>query len=295
MRLRRLLLLACAISAPAWNALAQQQPYVNEGLAALKAGKTDDAIALFSQAIQVNPQDSRAFCGRAYAYSVKRDYDNGLRDCVEALRLDPHFAKAFCVMGNIFWLTGDTDKAAESFERAASFGPNDPDVLYNCALYYLHKDNGKVIGYCMTIIDINPNNADAYYIKGNAYSDEKEYDDALRTYTEAIRLKPWNANFYHQRGMAYLNTHDLGDAIDDFSRAIQLNPKSDAEYASRGYSYAENHDYDKAVADYTQAIQINPRVGGYYLQRGLAYAQLGDKDKAKADMKIAEQLKAMPN
>ncbi len=287
-RLTLAMVLLCALAA---GAGAQQQALVDEGLAAVKAGKVDESIGLFSEAIQQNPQDSRAWCGRAYAYSVKRDLNDGLRDVVQALKIDPRFAKAYCVMGNIFWLGNDPNKAGEAFERAVEYAPNDPDVVYNRALFELHRDDDKAIADCTTVIRLSPTYADAYYIKGNAYLDQQKYDDALTAYTEGIRLKPDYANLYHQRGLVYERMGEWTEAIDDLGRSIRLQPGNDSEYFTRGSIYAQEKEYAQAIDDFSRAIELNPKSANYFLQRSIAYKAEGDEQKASDDMKQVLLLK----
>ena len=41
----------------------------------------------------------------------------------------------------------------------------------------------------------NPNDAEAYYNRGNAYSDLKNYSQAISDYNQAIKLNPNHHNF----------------------------------------------------------------------------------------------------
>jgi len=50
---------------------------------------------------------------------------------------------------------------------------------------------------------VNPDYADAYNNRGNAYSRLGKYQQAIEDYNKAIRLKPDYADAYHNRGLAY--------------------------------------------------------------------------------------------
>ena len=71
--------------------LAEQKK--NEGNTALKAGNVDQAIALYSEAIELSKNEGM-FTNRAMAYIKKRKYKEALFDCEQALYLNPQFAKA---------------------------------------------------------------------------------------------------------------------------------------------------------------------------------------------------------
>ena len=44
---------------------------------------------------------------------------------------------------------------------------------------------------------------DAYYNRGNAYSDKGDYDRAIADYTRAIEIEPDDSCVYYTRGDAY--------------------------------------------------------------------------------------------
>jgi len=98
-------------------------------------------------------------------------------------------------------------------------------------------DAEKAILYLSEAIKLQPNIAEAYNNRGNAYADLQQYELAIEDYNEAIRLKPDYAHAYYNRGLAY---HDLDQhqrAIDDFSEVIRLKPDETNAYYNRGNEY----------------------------------------------------------
>ena len=64
-------------------------PY-QQGLDAYDRGDYDQAIADYSQAIQLNPKDSLAYSARGRAYEAKCDNDMAIADEDQAIQLDPN-------------------------------------------------------------------------------------------------------------------------------------------------------------------------------------------------------------
>ena len=60
-----------------------------------RKGDYDKAIADYSEAIRIDPQNARAYYGRAYACGKKREFDKAIADYTEAIRLDPKYADAY--------------------------------------------------------------------------------------------------------------------------------------------------------------------------------------------------------
>lgn len=132
-------------------------------------------------------------------------------------------------------------------------------------------------------IQLNPNNAEVYYQRGNANYDLGNLEAAREDYTQAIRLNSNHAKAYHNRGLVQADLTNYRAAIDDYNQAILLNPNDAAAYEKRGQAYFALNDYKEAIEDYTQAIRLNHQDATAYINRGLARSAAGDKQGALAD------------
>ncbi|OCK58981.1 caspase family protein [Bradyrhizobium sp. LMTR 3] len=147
------------------------------------------------------------------------------------------------------------------------------------------NDTNRAIADHTAAIQRDPKNANAYYNRGNAYSDKGDTDRAIADYTAAIRLDPTFANAYYNRGNAYSNKGDTNRAIADYTETIRLEPKYVNAYYNRGNAYSNKGDTARAIADYTEVIRLDPTYANAYINRGLAYEKLADFAKARSDFK----------
>jgi tetratricopeptide (TPR) repeat protein len=128
-----------------------------------------------------------------------------------------------------------------------------------------------------------------FNLRGEAYSDKKDYDRAIADYDQAIdHVK--HADFYRNRGNAYDLKQDYDRAIADYDQAIQLDPKSADSYFHRGIAYLNRKDYDLALADFNQALKLNPAYANAYFARGSVYFIRKDNDLALTDFNQVIQL-----
>ncbi|MFP3042886.1 tetratricopeptide repeat protein [Treponema primitia] len=139
-------------------------------------------------------------------------------------------------------------------------------------------------------IRINPNYAEAYIVRGNAYNDKRDYERAIADCTEAIRIDPTLGSAYIIRGVVYNNKRDYDQAIKDFTDGIRLNPNYSFAYVYRGRAYYNRSEYDRAIADYTEAIRLNPNEAEAYTGRGNAYKAKGAQTRADTDYAAARRL-----
>jgi tetratricopeptide (TPR) repeat protein len=70
--------------------------------------------------------------------------------------------------------------------------------------------------------ELDPNNANAYYKRGNSKFDLKDYNGAIADYTKAIELDPNNANAYYKRGVSKAYFKDYDNACKDVKKAQSM-------------------------------------------------------------------------
>jgi tetratricopeptide (TPR) repeat protein len=121
-----------------------------------------------------------------------------------------------------------------------------------------------------------------------------DYDCKISNYTKAINLNPNDAEAYYWRGCTYRDKQNHDQAIQDYTKAIQLNPNYQDAYFWRGRSYYQKQNYQKAVSDLTIYVELAPNSRSGYLTRALSYEILGEKAKAEADRKKAKELEGKP-
>lgn len=81
-------------------------------------------------------------------------------------------------------------------------------------------------------------------------STAKDYENAIKFYSQAIELNPNNAIYYGNRSLAYLRTECYGYALGDATRAIELDKKYIKGYYRRAASNMALGKFRAALRDY---------------------------------------------
>ncbi len=100
------------------------------------------------------------------------------------------------------------------------------------------------------------------YERGQGLLRRGDYDEAIASLTEAIRIEPQQADAYLFRGRAYQGRNSAGDldaAINDFTRAIEIAPKDYEAYYSRSIAYRDRGDATQSEDDV--ALSRRPHQG----------------------------------
>ena len=119
-----------------------------------------------------------------------------------------------------------------------------------------------------------------------------DFDEQIRCYSEAIRLKPDYAVAYGNRGYAIIESNGILDlALKDLNESIRLNSNDSVAHNNRGRVYALQGNYDKALTEYNLSIKHDKNYHYPYNNRGLVRADKGDLDGAIKDYNEAIRLK----
>ena len=194
--------------------------------------------------------------------------------------------------GNFLMMLGQSDKAIEAYSHAIELNPNNAIAYYNRGTAHHSKgDLDRAIADYNKAIELNPELADAYNNRGNTCSDKGELDRAIADYNKAIELNPKLELAYYNRGAVHYNKGELDCAITDYDKAIELNPELADAYNNRGNAYRRNGNVDLAIEDYNRTIELRPDDALAYNNRGIAYLIKDELDRAVGDYSKAIELR----
>jgi tetratricopeptide (TPR) repeat protein len=105
--------------------------------------------------------------------------------------------------------------------------------------YLMLGDYQNAILSCNNVIKIDPNSAVAYTVRARAYFELGEYDKSIYDCNQAIKLDRNNAAAYNIRGNNYVKKEDYKRAISDWQAVLRINPQ--LEEARYNIELAKQH------------------------------------------------------
>jgi tetratricopeptide (TPR) repeat protein len=136
-------------------------------------------------------------------------------------------------------------------------------------------------------IRLDPGDAQAYDIRGNAWDEMGVFERALADYDEAIRIDPNSPIVFHDRAILWRRRGALDRALIDLDRAIRFSFSDANMYCDRGLVWYEKGRHDRAVADFNQAIKLDPNSAAACINRGLMSHRNREFNVAFADSRKA--------
>lgn len=88
----------------------------------------DEAVRLATELIHESPWIAEAWCQRGTAYYHLGEYEAAIRDCHQALEINPYHFTASAGMGQCYLLTENPVAALEAFRRALRLNPSMEEV-----------------------------------------------------------------------------------------------------------------------------------------------------------------------
>ncbi|KAJ3218844.1 Adenylate kinase 7 [Dinochytrium kinnereticum] len=95
--------------------------------------KYDEAIAKYSEAIELDPANAVYYSNRAAAYSQSGDHTNAVEDAKLAVEADPDYSKAYSRMGHAYFCLGEFSDAVDAYERGLRLDPGNQTMKQSLA------------------------------------------------------------------------------------------------------------------------------------------------------------------
>lgn len=151
-------------------------------------------------------------------------------------------------------------------------------------------DYSGAIADLTRVIELRPDDAEAYHWRGRAQINSGNNSSGLADLKMALRLKPDDPRVPIIRSMIAGQEGNLGLALTEAEMGVRENPNDSEAYVRRGYLRRKKGDFDGAINDYTEAIRLNSHFVLAYNNRGLARHSKGDEDGAINDYEEAIRL-----
>lgn len=137
----------------------------------------------------------------------------------------------------------------------------------------------------------NPQSWFAWYNLGETLFRVGRYDEALRSYTQALSIRPDYGQAYANRGGTLLYLGQFEEALRDCDKAIESFPTYALAFNNRGVAKVRLGRPEEAVPDFDRALQLRPWYADAFYNRAKVYADLGRLPEALRDYDSALALK----
>jgi len=184
------------------------------GSAYTQLGRTDDAVAAFERATEVNPEMPEAYNSLGGIWFEKGDAKRAEPALREAVRLDPNYAEARNNLANLLSTSDRFEEAQVHFKAALRSKPDDSGARYDyaAALARVHR-LGDARAQLETLLQLRPNASDAHELLGTVLAAQGQLQPAIEHYREAIRIQPEFSRALLHLGQALVDSGQRSEAL----------------------------------------------------------------------------------
>jgi tetratricopeptide (TPR) repeat protein len=190
---------------------------------------------------------------------------------------------------NEYFIMGDYEKAAASYDKALELEPNST-VLWNNKGKAL-ANMGSVVG-AMTCfnksIALNASNPESMNLLANALSQGlNRYSDAIAIFDQILLANSSYFDAWTGKGMALAKENSLFTSLYCFEKATQLKPQDPTAWNNKGVVLRQMQRYQDALTCFDKALTLDPANGAALQNR---QSTLQDMDQLKqADLRQSIQ------
>jgi serine/threonine protein kinase/tetratricopeptide (TPR) repeat protein len=164
------------------------------------------------------------------------------------------------------------------------------DTIAAAWTYFETGQYDSAIAAADDILDL-VDNADAYHIRGLAYRQAGDIEQALADLGKAAELDSQNSQYWLDLSNTYpFSAEYYADALQAADNCVQIDNENAECHGARGAAFIRISDYESALTAYNLAIALAPTLPHMYGQRQDVQRELGFVDEALADSTKAIEL-----
>ncbi len=276
-----------ALSESEHNARLQTDPQNQDalrerGLARLRLGRREEALADLTQAASLPAASADSAAALAYAYLSLDRLPEATQAARGALVKDPTHAGAHFYLGRILKARGETREAITHLEKAAERNPEDVDVQFELfAAYRLVTDVDQSARQLSLLRMLLPqNHPGILYAEGLLQADLGNLEIAVIRFRRALDINPRLDTVRQDLGVALTHAGRWPEALEVLAPLTQSQPRSFAAAYFHALALQNSQRGADAEAEARRALALRPGSADAHALLGIILAGKGAHNDA---------------
>ncbi|GEM_PF-3562025 len=264
-----------------------------KGIALLKDGKSEEAIAQIKLAIEKNPDNPFFHYNLGIAYFNQQSFVLATQALLKAINLNDKFGPARFFLGLVYNASGDAGrnqgdlvgatqeyyKSVEELNKALELGVEE---------WAVDEARSRLSKFEKVIADFQE--ALGHAVLATALLERKDYDGAIHEFRITGDLVPQDPSSRISIGQVYETLGRGEEAIAAYQEAATASPQSPHPFTYLGEYYEKNKELEKARTAYQTAIERGPRAAEPLVRMGTLLYEQKEFEKAQENYEKALKL-----
>lgn len=245
----------------------------------LYQGKNDDAIKTFDKIEEKVGVSEEITLRKIRIYKDLKKYDKAIAESKKLIVAMPKEGKYYGMLGEIYQLSGNKEKAFETYQELLKVDPTNPYVHLSLADYYRTlKQDDKSFAELMLAFQNEELDIDTKMSILTSYYELTEKNPEYKTQAyqlceAAIKAHPTEAKGYSFLGDFYFRDKELIKARDNYRKALEFDKDKYPIWTQVLLIDNDLQDYDSMVNDGKQCLDYFPTQPLPYFICGFGYLQ----------------------
>ncbi len=261
------------------------------------------AVVEYKQSLKLDSEFIIAHLRLAKAYIALGEYIQAIGECQKFIDLsnpdrvllsETERAEGYYLSGVAYLVLGKYDESLEQLQQASKLSPDAAEIYVTIGkLYTEQKQFENAIRYYQMVIERDAKVANAHEGLADVYALMGDRDKAIEEYNKTIALSPDSPSTYNNLAWYYTSQEmNLDTALELANKAVSMDSKSPTFRDTLGWVYYKKGMYRQAIPELLTASlgnQNNPLIH-YHL--GLAYYANDEFNKAQFSLQTALNINA---
>lgn len=219
---------------------------------------------------------------KALEFFKKGEYKAAIDEFYAALAESPDDNAILNNLGLCYSKLAEDDKAEEFYQKALQQDNKAVETYINLAdLYYRNRKLADAIGLLENAATLIPDNIVLLHYLSRIYIEDIRYDLASDILNKILEISPENIDAYWDLGNLCYETGDYASAAAAFEHVLEKRDDNALFFYRTGLAYEANDDIDKALSNYLKAIAADRFMAQPYKKAAVMFLAQGDKESAK--------------
>ncbi|MCU7492926.1 MAG: tetratricopeptide repeat protein [Ignavibacteria bacterium] len=217
----------------------QAAKYYNKAVENMKAGNYPEAITSLDSSLQV-AKDYRTYFLKGQALLKSGNLQDARTNFLSSIAIDSTYEQSLYALANADLALKNYDEAIYYYKKVAA----------TTSTPKMKSDAESGIAFAQQ------NQAIEFYNKGNELQKANKFDEAVKSYDQALAIDPKDYKSYYQKGIALSRQDKNDDAIKAFNQALAVNDSLAPAYIALGGIMTSKKDYEGALKNYEKALTV---------------------------------------
>jgi len=222
--------------------------YFLKGFIMLKSDSIKSAESCFKKSIDLKDTNIYNYYYLAEIYANQRIFNKADSLYNIAIRMDDKFVDAYFGLANLYAMRYPFDKAEAYYKKVIKLKPDFSLAYFNMAIMYSFNNHANAIKNLNKTIELTPEFAPAYYVRGHLEKDFNEISATFKDWKKAVELDPDNNMYRVSLGVLNILNRNYETGFYEISKTITGIGSKDL------FTYYEQSPIEKRSNDFASQI-----------------------------------------